>query len=373
MAEEDAIWALGCMSGTSMDGVDAAMVLTDGERLFEFGATGFRPYSSAERAILSAAQGRWPGDAGVAEAAAVVERAHVELIARFGGVALVGFHGQTLAHDPRKRGSAGGRTHQVGNGADVAAACGLPVAWDFRKADVAAGGQGAPLAPFYHFALTRRFSLGRVAFLNLGGVGNVSFVDPNHPDPASPGALLGFDTGPANALMDDLMQRRTGLACDYGGALAASGRVKASILADFLRHPYFTRKPPKSLDRNEFSEFAAAVDSLSDADALATLAAGTVASASEAILSAPVRPTQVLVSGGGRKNAHLMAELARALPMPVLDIDAAGMDGDMLEAQAFAYLAVRVQKGLPLSAPGTTAVPRPQRGGRISPPRAHAS
>jgi len=351
------------MSGTSMDGVDAAMVLSDGDELFEFGATGFRPYSADERAVIAAAQGRWPNEAGVAAAADIVTRAHKELISRFGGVALVGFHGQTLAHDP-----AAARTHQAGDGAGLARALDLPVAWDFRSADMAAGGQGAPLAPFYHFALAQRFSLGPVAFLNLGGVGNVTFVDPAQSGPEAAGALLAFDTGPANALMDDLVQARVGLACDYGGAMAAGGAVDQEILAAFLRHPYFSRKPPKSLDRNEFSEFYNAVQRLGDMDALATLAAGTVASAAAAILAAPKRPARVLVSGGGRKNGHLLAELARALPMPVADIDSAGMDGDMLEAQAFAYLAVRVQKGLPLTAPGTTGVARPTAGGRLALP-----
>lgn len=363
MAEEDAIWALGCMSGTSMDGVDGAMILTDGDKVFEFGATGFRPFAATERAVIAAAQGRWPDEAGVAEAAHVIETAHKELIARFGGVALVGFHGQTLAHDPRR-----GRTHQAGNGAALATMVGHPVAWDFRSNDVAAGGQGAPLAPFYHFALARRLQLGRVAFLNLGGVGNVTFVDPDAAGPDAPGALLAFDTGPANALMDDFVRVRTGLACDYGGALAASGQTEHTIVNGFLAAEYFLRPPPKSLDRNEFRYLAKAVEGLSDMDGLATLAAATVTSVVKGFKAAPFAPERVLVCGGGRKNAHVMQSLKAALPMLVLDVDRTGLDGDMLEAQAFAYLAVRVKNGQTLSAPGTTGIKQAAGGGRLSPP-----
>jgi len=361
MAEQDAIWVLGMMSGTSMDGVDAALILTDGDEVFEFGATGYRPYLPEERAVIAAAKGKWPNETGVAEAAAVVEGAHIELINRFGGVELVGFHGQTLAHDPGGKG-----THQAGDGAALAASAGLAVAWDFRRADVAAGGQGAPLAPFYHFALARRFQTGSVAFLNLGGVGNVSFVDTTQAGPEADGALLAFDTGPANALMDDFAQERTGLACDYGGALASLGRVDAGVLNGFMASAYFHQKPPKSLDRDHFTDLKAAVQKLSDTDGLATLAAATIASVKAGFQFAPDGLKKVLVCGGGRKNPHLMAGLAQALKVPVADIDKVGMDGDMLEAQAFAYLAVRAKHGLPLSAAGTTGVMRPLTGGRLS-------
>ena len=361
MGEQNAIWVLGMMSGTSMDGVDAALVLTDGDEVFEFGATGYRPYRAEERTIIAAAQGKWPDEPGVARAAAVVEAAHLELIARFGGVELIGFHGQTLAHDPGGRG-----THQAGDGRALAIATGLPVAWDFRGMDVAAGGQGAPLAPFYHFALARRFQTGLVAFLNLGGVGNVTFVDTTQPAPDAPGALIAFDTGPANALMDDFALARTGLACDYGGALASIGKVDIEIVNRFMAGPYFAKKPPKSLDRGDFKTLAAAVGGLSDTDGLATLAAATLASVKAGFAHAPKGIKKVLVCGGGRKNPHLMAGLAASLNLIVEDIDTAGMDGDMLEAQAFGYLAKRVQNSLTLSAPGTTGVPQPMSGGRLS-------
>ncbi|MFT5638214.1 MAG: anhydro-N-acetylmuramic acid kinase [Paracoccaceae bacterium] len=363
MTQANAVWALGLMSGTSMDGVDGAMVLTDGVEVFEFGATGFRPYSADERAVIAAAQGCWPTDKGVAEAEETVRQAHSELITRFGGVELVGFHGQTLAHDPGGRG-----THQVGDGAQLARQIGIPVVWDFRSNDVASGGQGAPLAPFYHFALAKRLGEGAAAFLNLGGVGNVTFANPLAGEPEVVGAILAFDTGPANALMDDFVKARTGLACDYGGALAAGGQVDGTVISAFLGGEYFSRTPPKSLDRNDFAELSTAVQTMSDMDGLATLAAATIASVRYAFEYAPKGLGRVLVCGGGRKNDHLMAGLRSALKIKVEDVTAAGFDGDMLEAQAFAYLAVRSKAGLPLSASGSTGVKTPLTGGVLSAP-----
>jgi anhydro-N-acetylmuramic acid kinase len=363
MAEAEAVWALGLMSGTSMDGVDAAMILSDGIEVFEYGATGFRPYSTQERAVIAAAQGAWPNDPGVAEAEGVVRRAHKEMIARFGGVELVGFHGQTLAHEPGGRG-----THQVGDGAALAKDIGLPVAWDFRTSDVAAGGQGAPLAPFYHFALAKRLGEGALAFLNLGGVGNVTFANPLAGGPEDTGALLAFDTGPANALMDDFALARTGLACDYGGAMAAAGQVDTAIVNTFLGGEYITRGPPKSLDRNDFNKLVEAVIDLTDMDGLATLAACTIGAVKASFRHAPKGLGKVLVCGGGRKNDHLMRGIRAALEPDVVDIAEAGFDGDMLEAQAFAYLALRSRAGLTLSAPMTTGVHAPLTGGQLSTP-----
>ena len=364
MLKGGAVWALGTMSGTSLDGVDAAMLLTDGERIVEFGPTAFRPYSPAEQATIRAALGRWPGDAGVDAAAAVVETAHAELLSQFGAAALVGFHGQTLAHDPRGRG-----THQAGNGAVLAEVLGVPVVWDFRSSDVALGGQGAPLAPFFHFGLAKRIgATAPLAFLNLGGVGNLTWVDPSKPGPESPGACLAFDTGPANAPVNDLLRSRRGLTQDTGGELAASGTPDAGIIADFLAHPYFLRMPPKSLDRNDFNALLTAVAPLRDADAAATL----TRAAAEAVVRGtehfPTPVERLLVTGGGRHNATLMADLAARLPCTVAPVESVGLDGDMLEAQAFAYLAVRVARGLPTSGPTTTGVMALVGGGQISHP-----
>ena len=358
------IWALGAMSGTSLDGVDAAMVLTDGETIAEFGPHAYRPLSEAERATIRAAFGRWPGDPGVEAAAEVIERAHAELLARFSGADVVGFHGQTLAHDPGQRG-----THQCGNGALLAELLGTPVVWDFRSSDVAMGGQGAPLAPFFHFACAKWAGATEpVAFLNLGGVGNLTWVDPSFPTPETPGALLAFDTGPANAPINDLMQARLGRAQDEGGALAASGRVDEAAVTRFLDHPYFFKMPPKSLDRNEFHAALQVVDGLSPADAAATLTAIAAASVARGAEHFPRPVTRLLVTGGGRHNATMMRELATRLSCPVEPVEAAGLNGDMLEAQAFAYLAVRVMRGLPTSCPTTTGVPAAVGGGQISRP-----
>ena len=356
------LWVLGLMSGTSLDGVDGAMVLTDGVQVLEFGAVAYRPYTTAERATIRAAFGLWHGDAGVAAAAQVVEDAHIALCRQFADVDLVGFHGQTLAHDPGGRG-----THQAGSGARLAQALGLPVVWDFRTADVVAGGQGAPLVPFFHHALARRMGADQpLAILNLGGVGNLTWIDPRQADPSHPAALLAFDTGPANAPMNDLMLARLGRAQDDGGALALSGTQDQTVIAAFLRHPFFHRPPPKSLDRNAF-DLLAAVQHLNTADALATLTHCAAAAVAQGAQHFPAPITQLLVAGGGRHNMALMQALAQHFPQ-VAAIDTAGLNGDMLEAQAFAYLALRVKAGLPTSSPQTTGVPQVTTGGQFTLP-----
>lgn len=364
MLKAGPVWALGTMSGTSLDGVDAALLRTDGLRILGFGDTAYRPYSGAERATLRAALGHWPGSPAAQAAARVVEDAHAELLSRFQGAEVVAFHGQTLAHEPRGRG-----THQAGSGDILAQALGLPVVWDFRSSDVGFGGQGAPLAPFYHHACAAWIGAGApLAFLNMGGVGNLTWVDPRIAAPEAPGACLAFDTGPANAPVDDLMMERRGAAQDEGGALAATGQADAGVIAAFLDRPYFYRVPPKSLDRNDFADLARAVGHLSDADAAATLTAAAAAAVRRGTEHLPVPVARMLVTGGGRRNATLMRMLADALPGPVEPVEAAGLDGDMLEAQAFAFLAVRVLRGLPTSAPGTTGVAAPVGGGRVSRP-----
>lgn len=363
MLKAQVVTALGLMSGTSLDGVDGAVLRTDGEVIHAFGPSAYRPYRDDERAILRAALGAWPGDRGVEEAAEVIETAHAQMVQRFEGIDLVGFHGQTLAHDPRGRG-----THQAGSGAVLALVTGKPVVWDFRSSDVALGGQGAPLAPFYHFALARHIgATAPVVFLNLGGVGNLTWVDPTALRPEDAGALLAFDTGPANAPMDDLCLTRLGRARDEGGALAAAGQVDQDVVAAFLDDPFFFRRPPKSLDRG-FAGLVAKVAHLPDADALATLAECVAGSVAAGMTHLPDMPAQVLVCGGGRHNAHIMARLRAHLRCPVAPVESVGLNGDMLEAQAFAYLAVRVARGLPTSCPGTTGVAAAVGGGQISAP-----
>lgn len=356
--------ALGAMSGTSLDGVDAAVVETDGVRIYEFGASAYRPYLPLEQAVLRDALGHWGGPK-VQAAASVVDDAHAAALTLFEGVQMAGFHGQTLAHAPRRQG-----TLQVGDGAKLADALGLPVVWDFRSDDVAMGGEGAPLAPFFHFACAKYLQMTRpVVFLNLGGVGNITYVDPRHDAPEDAGALLAFDTGPANAPINDLMLARLGLEMDEGGKTALSGTVETGALELFLAEPYFSRMPPKSLDRNDFAEMVELVKELSDADAAATLTAMCAAGVAQGMEHCPEAPSAVLVTGGGRKNPVLMEMLRVSLDCPVKVVEDVGLDGDMLEAQAFAHLAVRVARGMPTSCPGTTGVSACVGGGVVSVPQ----
>ena len=367
MLETGVLRVLGTMSGTSLDGVDVAVIETDGITISGFGAHGYRPYAEDERAVLRAALGHWPGEAGVAEAAGLVERAHIEAMAPFADqVALAGFHGQTLAHEPHGRG-----THQAGDGRALAKMLDIPMVWDFRSANVQADEQNAPLAPAYHFALAKWIGAEEpLAFLNLGGVGNVTWIDPRKPAPEAPGALLAFDTGPANAPINDLMQARRGLPFDADGALAASGLASGEVLGQFAGHPWFAKLPPKSLDRDDFAGVAREVAALGDADAAATLTAIAAAAVVRAAEHFPVPVSRLLVTGGGRRNPVLMDMIRAGLGCPVDPVEAVGLDGDMLEAQAFAYLAVRVLRGLPTSFPQTTGVAVPLVGGEIARPDA---
>ncbi|MEL6419936.1 MAG: anhydro-N-acetylmuramic acid kinase [Pseudomonadota bacterium] len=355
--------ALGAMSGTSLDGVDAAIIETDGIEIVRFGPTDYRGYEADERAILRAALGHWSGQE-VKAAAALINAAHEELLTKF-EANVIGFHGQTLAHAPRQRG-----TLQVGDGLALAKALNTPVVWDFRTMDVEFGGEGAPLAPFFHHACARHLKMQHpVAFLNLGGVGNLTWVDPTIARPEAEGALLAFDTGPANAPVNDLVMARRGLPFDKDGTLARQGNVEEGSLELFLAEPYFSRMPPKSLDRNDFEQMVGLVKELSDADAAATLTAMCAAGVAQGMEYCPRAPSQVLVTGGGRHNPVLMEMLSASLDCSVAPIESVGLDGDMLEAQAFAFLAVRVARGLPTTCPSTTGVKAAVGGGTLSYPR----
>ncbi len=363
MLKSGAIRALGAMSGTSLDGVDAAVLVTDGVTITEFGPSEFRPYSKEESAVLRSALGKWDG-VEVEAAAEVIETAHAQILSGFEDVDLIGFHGQTVAHDPANRG-----TLQIGDGALLAEVLERPVVWDFRSNDVKLGGQGAPLAPFYHFALAKFIgATAPVAFLNLGGVGNITWVDPSKAKPEDAGALIAFDTGPANAPINDLMVERLGVDRDENGELAAKGNVDEEILNRFLDHRYFYKIPPKSLDRDDFAALATEVETLSDADAAATLTACAAMAVVKGMEHCPSVPAKLLVTGGGRHNATLMAMLSAGLDCEVVPVEDAGLDGDMLEAQAFAFLAVRVARGLPTSCPSTTGVGAAVGGGTVSHP-----
>ena len=357
------IRTLGAMSGTSLDGVDAAVLETDGVSISGFGPSGYRDYNADEQEVLRAALGQWSGPT-LEPARAVVMSAHAQALSGFEDIDLIGFHGQTVAHAPRLQG-----TLQLGDGAALADTLQVPVVWNFRTADVELGGEGAPLAPFFHFACAKWMGAeAPVAFLNLGGVGNITWVDPARDAPEDAGALLAFDTGPANAPLNDLMLTRLGQPYDKDGALAVSGTVEEGALELFLAEPFFARMPPKSLDRNDFAEMVGLVRELNDADAAATLTAMCAAGVAEAMQHCPKPPTIVLVTGGGRHNPVLMKMLEVSLDCPVKPVEAVGLDGDMLEAQAFAYLAVRVARGLPTSCPGTTGVRAAVGGGTLSAP-----
>jgi anhydro-N-acetylmuramic acid kinase len=353
---------IGLMSGTSLDGVDAAWLETDGHSVTAFGPTLTIPYDAVLRrdlrALLEIAPGLAAADPGLASAVARLTECHVRAVKALGRDAdLIGFHGQTILHQPDRR-----RTWQIGDAALLARETGVPVAYDFRSADVASGGEGAPLAPVYHAALARDLARPLVV-LNVGGVANVTWMGER--GIGDDGALLAFDTGPGNGPLDDWVTRHTGQAFDRDGVLARSGAVDAFVLGLLMAHPYFARPAPKSLDRLDFSRALAAsgLDALSPADGAATLVAFTAASIAASVFPAP--PRRWLVTGGGRHNPAIMTALRRALPVPVDAVEAVGWDGDALEAQCFGFLAARVASGLPLSFPGTTGVAVPMPGGRI--------
>ncbi len=349
--------ALGLMSGTSCDGVDAALVRTDGLRQVERGPSLSHAYPDAfGRRLRSVLGGRGP----IAEVAEELTRRHADAVADLLGraglspaeVDLLGFHGQTVLHEPEKR-----RTWQIGDGALLARLTGIDTVSDFRSADVAAGGQGAPFVPLYHQALAAALPDRPLAVLNLGGVGNVTWIGRADSD------LIAFDTGPGNAMIDDWALRHTGVPVDEDGRLAADGRIAVDALATLLAHPYFARRAPKSLDRDAFD--AAPLARLSPADGAATLVAFTAGAVARSREILPEPPRRWLVTGGGRRNPAVMAALAGVLSAPVDPVESVGWDGDAMEAQAFAYLAVRSLAGLPLSLPSTTGVERPLSGGRL--------
>jgi len=350
------------MSGTSLDGVDAAVLETDGEALVRPGPALTMPYDDATRAQLRAAL----EDArGVAQGAAVPQsirdaermltEKHAEavkaLLAKSGPVDLIGFHGQTILHRPERR-----WTWQIGDGALLARLTGIDVVNDFRSADVKAGGQGAPLVPLYHAALARNSQLARpLVIVNIGGVANVTYINGDF--------VLAFDTGPGNAPIDDWMHSHAGVAVDKNGDFARTGKVNDAALDAMLANPFFDVTPPKSLDRLDFG--MGAVEGLSPADGAATLTAFTAASIARAREHFPDSAMTWIVCGGGRHNTTLMQMLQARVNAQVLKAEGARWDGDALEAEAFAYLAVRSLKGLPLSLPTTTGVAQPITGGKF--------
>lgn len=347
------------MSGTSLDGIDAAVLTTDGQTHITREGFVSLPYDNALRARIRACLNNQhaPETEGVARDLTLAHAQAVKaLLAQTGmnpaAIDLIGFHGQTIAHAPER-----GYTCQLGDGELLMRQTGIAVVNDFRSADVAAGGQGAPLAPVYHMALAGALEK-PVAFLNIGGVANITYIDAN-------GAVLAFDTGAGNALIDDWMLQKTGCAYDDNGQTAARGTKDEKVLRAMTSHPFFAQKPPKSLDRDAFVSKAWA--GLSLEDGAATLTAFTVAGVEAALLHVPHAPKRWIVSGGGRRNGAIMKGLAEKLRVPVVPIEEAGYNGDAIEAEAFAYMAVRSVLGLPISFASTTGVPRPMTGGRLHP------
>ncbi len=355
--------ALGLMSGTSLDGIDVALVSTDGEVIQDIGPSLFRPYNDTQRARLAAtlveARGltdRTARPEALVEAERVVTDAHGDAVEQWmrdnpsKSVDLIGFHGQTVFHAPQW-----GVTIQLGDGAALARRLGIPVVYDFRAADVAAGGQGAPLVPVYHKALVARAALtGNVVVVNIGGVANITRI-------AEDGSMLAGDTGPGNALIDDFVRARTGADRDIDGALAARGAVDEVALSALMADPWFHEPFPKSLDRNAFSP--APVNALSLEDGAATLSAFTGFTIAAGIVAAGGSDT-IVVTGGGAHNPTILRFLEDAVAgSSILKASELGWDGDFVEAQAFAFLAVRSAAGLPFTYPETTGVSRPMTGG----------
>jgi len=357
--------AIGLMSGTSLDGIDAAILDTDGVNLAVAGPVLAVPYHPWARAMLhealAAASQVTPGapiPGAIVKAERLITDAHADAVRHLlseaklepAQIACVGFHGQTILHRPAER-----RTWQIGDGKLLADSIGIPVVNEFRLADVKAGGQGAPFVPLYHQVLTRGMDL-PVVVVNIGGVANVTYVGANE-------ELIAFDTGPGNAALDDWALKHTGEAIDRDGKLAAAGRVDQGVLEFMLDHPIFRKPPPKSLDRFDFP--MAAVEGLSPEDGAATLAAFTAAAIGKSQEHLPEVPHCWIICGGGRHNPVLMGELRARLKPKVITAEEAGWRGDFLEAEAFAYLAVRSIKHLPLSLPSTTGVPYPMPGGHL--------
>jgi anhydro-N-acetylmuramic acid kinase len=364
------------MSGTSMDGIDVALIETDGETVSRFGPSAIHFYQEHDVAILrrateeaSALRARAERPGVIGEAEQVSTALHVSAVNAFvrangidrGTIDVIGYHGQTVLHRPAEK-----LTIQLGDGAALARETGIPVMYDFRAADVAAGGQGAPLVPVFHRALTR--SLDRphpIVVLNLGGVANITFIDGEN-DP------IACDTGPANALIDDFMRERSGATRDVDGQAAAAGRVDAAALEPLLTHPFFAQTFPKSLDRNDFRAWVAAHAGLAEKpieDGAATLTMLTAATVARIVDLLPRAPQSWIVAGGGARNPTLMRMLKERLaPARVETADQVGWSIDALEAQAFAFLAVRSLSGLPLTFPTTTGAPKPMQGGVLVKP-----
>ncbi|MEM9470191.1 MAG: anhydro-N-acetylmuramic acid kinase [Pseudomonadota bacterium] len=352
MSENKVYTAIGMMSGTSLDGIDVALVETDGKDHCILKDFRCYDYDDETRNQLKKILGRRYQDEDTQLAEKLLTNAHIQAIKQFDHEAdIIGFHGQTIIHDPAQK-----LSWQIGDPQRLADETGVNVVGDMRQADIEAGGQGAPLLPLCHRAFAQ--TIGKpIAILNLGGVGNLTWLGKERTD------ILAFDTGPANALMDDVVKEKTGQSYDFDGKLANAGTPQDSILETWLGHDYFKRIPPKSLDRNEWD--VAEIYDLGLEDAIATLAMFTVQSVLMGLEQLPGAPNSLYVAGGGRHNKFIMHQLNELLSYPVEPVEAIGWSGDGLEAQGFGYLAVRSLLGLALTLPETTGIPAPATGGKL--------
>jgi anhydro-N-acetylmuramic acid kinase len=353
--------AIGLMSGTSMDGIDLAMLRTDGEGQVERGPSMFVPYEAAFRGRIETALdearaivGREDRPGQLAALERDITERHAKAVGaflrdgapRWGEPDMIGFHGQTVLHRPQA-----GVTVQLGDGALLARLTGLPVVHDMRANDMRFGGQGAPLVPAYHAALAGTLPgpfAGRfpVVFVNIGGISNVTYV-PQRGDP------IAFDSGPGNTLIDQWVTREGGVPFDSDGVIASEGGIVQSVVERYLDSPFFEKAGPKSLDRNDFTLDQA--KGLELADGARTLAAVSAEAILKSAEHMPETPRLWIVCGGGRKNPHIVADLRRgAVDADVVLAEDVGLNGDSMEAEAWAYLAVRAKKGLPLTFPTTT-------------------
>ena len=357
------------MSGTSLDGIDVALLRTDGEDVVDRGPAATYPYRPDQQAVLHDAlqeakslEDREARPGILAEAERALTEWHAEAVNRFldtngltpPEIDVIGFHGQTVIHRPERR-----LTVQLGLGPTLARRNGIPVVYDMRAADVAAGGQGAPLVPVYHRALAAAVADRPVAFVNIGGVANMTWIGQD-------GDLVAFDTGPGNALLNDWCERHTDVPYDKDGMLARRGSSNTDVLGQLLKNNFFATSAPKSLDRNTFQ--TSVVDALSPADGAATLTRFTAASIALSEKLVPEPPRLYIICGGGRLNPTLIQNLRDLLQASVIVAEDVGMNGDSMEAEAWAYLAVRCLKGLPITFPGTTGVAQPLSGGVVARP-----
>lgn len=366
--------ALGLMSGTSLDGVDAAFLETDGERIIRFGPSLTTPYSAGDCETLTQATKaalRWQFKGAVPNsfmaAEDVIHAAHVAAVKSLceaypdwaKRLDMIGFHGQTVLHHPAKDGVSG-KTLQLGDGQRLADECGVPVYYDFRSDDVAAGGQGAPLAPIYHKALTECSELtGSVGVLNIGGVSNVTLVDGQE--------IMATDCGPGNGPLDNWMEMHAGQAYDVGGMQSMRGVPSFVVIEQWLRKGFFRLGLPRSADRYDF-DVAEEIGEMSVENGAATLSAFMAIAVSETLSKGGAVPQSLIVCGGGRRNKAMLWMLKEHVQAAILTAESVGWDGDAIEAEAFAYLAVRSKLGLPISFPKTTGVATPMTGGRVAYP-----